>query len=46
MSSTGVQQKPMFLPSVEQNPKPSAYLELIEAAGAPGTKYWRTPYRR
>lgn len=31
----------MFLPGVEQNPKPSTYLELIEAARASGTEYWQ-----
>jgi uncharacterized peroxidase-related enzyme len=41
MSSTKVQQKSMFLPGVEQNPKPSTYLELIEAARASGTEYWQ-----
>jgi uncharacterized peroxidase-related enzyme len=41
MSSTEVQQKSMFLPGVEQNPKPSTYLELIEAARASGTEYWQ-----
>jgi uncharacterized peroxidase-related enzyme len=41
MSSTEMQQKLMFLPGVEQNPKPSTYLELIEAARASGTEYWQ-----
>jgi uncharacterized peroxidase-related enzyme len=41
MNSTEVQQKSMFLPGVEQNPKPSTYLELIEAARASGTEYWQ-----
>ena len=41
MSSTEVQRNPMFLPGVEQNPKPSTYLELIEAARASGTEYWQ-----
>ena len=41
MTATKVQQKSMFLPGVEQNPKPSTYLELIEAARASGTEYWQ-----
>lgn len=41
MTATKVQQKSMFLPGVEQNPNPSTYLELIEAARASGTEYWQ-----
>jgi hypothetical protein len=32
MTARKLQQKSMFLPGVEQNPKPTTYLELIEAA--------------
>lgn len=31
--------KPMFLPGVEQNPKPSAYADLIHSAQKSGTEY-------
>ena len=31
--------KPMFLPGVEQNPKPSAYKDLIEMMQASGSEY-------
>lgn len=31
--------KPMFLPGVEQNPKPSAYADLIQGARKSGTEY-------
>jgi uncharacterized peroxidase-related enzyme len=41
MGFTEVQQKSMFLPGVEHNPKPSAYLELIEAARASRKEYWQ-----
>jgi uncharacterized peroxidase-related enzyme len=41
MTAVATQQKYMFLPGVEQNPKPSTYLELIEAARASGTEYWQ-----
>ena len=41
IGSTEEQQRLMFLPGVEQNPKPSTYLELIEAARAAGMEYWQ-----
>jgi uncharacterized peroxidase-related enzyme len=41
MTATEVKKKSMFLPGVEQNPKPSTYLELIEAARKSGTEYWQ-----
>ena len=31
--------KPMFLPGVERNPKPSAYADVIAAAQSGGTEY-------
>jgi hypothetical protein len=31
--------KPMFLPGVERNPKPSAYADVIATAQASGTEY-------
>ena len=41
MSAADVQRKSMFLPGVEQNPKPGTYMELIEAARASGIEYWQ-----
>jgi hypothetical protein len=34
-------QEPIFLPDVEQNPKPSPYRDLIEAAQSTGGDYWQ-----
>jgi uncharacterized peroxidase-related enzyme len=36
-----VEQEPMFLPGVEQNPKPSVYRDLIEKAKAGGGDSWQ-----
>ncbi len=41
MNTTKAQQQSMFLPGVEQSPKPSTYLDLIEGARASGTEYWQ-----
>lgn len=41
MSPIEMHRRRMFLPGVEQNPKPSMYLERIEAARAAGTEYWQ-----
>jgi uncharacterized peroxidase-related enzyme len=34
-------QEPMFLPGVEDNPKPSVYRDLIENAKSSGGDYWQ-----
>jgi uncharacterized peroxidase-related enzyme len=41
MNPVKTTQKPMFLPEVERNPKPSPYRDLIEAAQASGGDYWQ-----
>lgn len=41
MSEQLVEQEPMFLRGVEQNPKPSVYRELIERAKATGGDAWQ-----
>jgi uncharacterized peroxidase-related enzyme len=33
--------KPMFLPDVQKNPKPSPYADLISSAQASGREYWQ-----
>jgi uncharacterized peroxidase-related enzyme len=41
MNPVKTTQEPMFLPDVEQNPKPSPYRDLIEAAQSSGGDYWQ-----
>jgi uncharacterized peroxidase-related enzyme len=41
MNTVKTTQEPMFLPDVEQNPKPSPYRDLIEAAQSTGGDYWQ-----
>ena len=33
--------EPLYLPDVENNPQPSAYADLIQAARADGPEYWQ-----
>lgn len=41
MNTTHPSQQPMFLPGVEDNPKPSVYRDLIESAKSSGGDYWQ-----
>jgi uncharacterized peroxidase-related enzyme len=41
MTSIATQLKPMFLPGVEDNPKPSPYLDAINSATAAGAEHWQ-----
>ena len=41
MTSTAKLLKPMFLPGVEDNPKPSPYLDAINAAKSAGAEHWQ-----
>jgi uncharacterized peroxidase-related enzyme len=41
MSTTRLDQPPIFLRGVEDNPKPSVYRDLIENARATGGDYWQ-----
>jgi uncharacterized peroxidase-related enzyme len=41
MSTLKVAQEPMYLRGVEENPKPSAYRDLIENAKSSGGDYWQ-----
>lgn len=44
MSTTSTAQTPIFLAGVEQNPKPSPYLNLLEAARISGGDSWQIWY--
>lgn len=39
-----VEQKPIFLPDVQNNPKPSRYMDLIQAARSSGHETWNIWY--
>lgn len=41
MSNIVPEVEPLFLPEVEANPQPSAYLQMIERARAQGTENWQ-----
>jgi hypothetical protein len=41
MTSSANQLKPMFLLGVEDNPKPSPYLDAINSAKAAGAEHWQ-----
>lgn len=41
MPLSKVVMEPMFLPEVEENPQPSPYRDLIEAAKSNGSEYWQ-----
>lgn len=41
MNPVKTTQEPMFLPEVEQNPKPGPYRDLIEAVQSSGGDYWQ-----